>query len=158
MNGTFSINSQRGPRLRRTSRNTSSTRPERNPVMPAVRPACDRSWQGKPAATSSVPAGTARRAVMSACRSVSGKRAPSTACAPGSISQSSSQVQPCAARPSSSPPIPANNPTIRPPVTGHPFCDPTTGADTFALRARGTTLLEPRRISWQRMGGAVSSV
>ncbi|SLB07525.1 Uncharacterised protein [Mycobacteroides abscessus subsp. abscessus] len=39
MNGTFSINSQRGPFLRLTRRNTSSTRPERAPVMPAVLPA-----------------------------------------------------------------------------------------------------------------------
>ena len=41
-----------------SSRKTSSTSPERAPSIPRVRPACERSWQGNPAVTSSVHLGS----------------------------------------------------------------------------------------------------
>ena len=114
MNGTFSISSHRGNERRRSSsEKRHATSPDCRPRMPAVRPHWLRSWQGKPALTSSTSGRRNVRAATS-CRMSSrigtpGNRLASTRLASGRNSQKNSVLKPALDSPSSMPPIPANS-------------------------------------------------
>jgi len=111
MNGTFSSNTH-GTGWRLSRRNTSPTSPDRSPAIPRVVPAWLRSWQGKPAVSSSVPEGRDRISLTSSVRSTSGIRALRTALAPGSFSQRIRVRWPALWRPTSMPPMPAKKAAI----------------------------------------------
>ena len=85
---TFSSTST-GARRPFRSRNTSPTRPEASPVMPFVRPACDRSVHGNPAVTTST-SGSRSSSRTSPASGTPGKRSARTACAGSHHSHSSS--------------------------------------------------------------------
>src|SRR5262249_18045415 len=88
------------------------TRPDCLPSMPAVVPACDRSWQGNPAVRRSTSAGNARKSAMFGRFGVLGNLARKTVIAGCQISQVKTVLCPASRRPCSRPPMPANNAAI----------------------------------------------
>lgn len=111
MKETFSSNTS-GVLCASISLKTCWTRPDRLPVMPAVDPACDKSWQGNPAVTTSTSAGKPFSSAMSGSFWISPRRRLRTEIAGSQISQVKTVSCPAFAKPCSKPPIPAKRPAI----------------------------------------------
>ena len=148
MKGTFSISSHRGNERRRSSsEKRHATSPDCRPRMPAVRPHWLRSWQGKPALTSST-SGRRNDLAATSCRMSSrigtpGNRLASTRLASGRDSQKNSVLKPALDSPSSIPPIPANNAAAVAKGARRLSCSTSLGAASRSRRPRATVQLVP---------------